>query len=70
MRGRHFEPSLGSQDPELTTNAAVLPIVGVTNVQCSVEKQQILVEGDADETVMLEALQKWSKASGKSVALA
>lgn len=40
---------------------------GVTDVQCDVAKQQILVTGDADEDAMLEALLKWSKASGKSV---
>jgi copper chaperone len=45
-------------------------IEGVSSVQCDVAKQQILVEGDADENAMLEALLKWSKASGKSVALA
>ncbi|ETN07433.1 hypothetical protein PPTG_13339 [Phytophthora nicotianae INRA-310] len=39
------------------------------NTACDVEKQQILVEGDADANVMLEALLKWSKASGKSVEL-
>ncbi|KAI9907870.1 hypothetical protein PsorP6_004666 [Peronosclerospora sorghi] len=44
-------------------------IEGVTSVQCDVEKQQILVEGDADANVMLEALLKWSSASGKSVEL-
>jgi copper chaperone len=42
-------------------------IDGVTDVQCDVAKQQILVTGDADEDAMLEALLKWSKASGKSV---
>ncbi|GAB9467855.1 hypothetical protein Gpo141_00005189 [Globisporangium polare] len=42
-------------------------IDGVTDVQCDIEKKQILVTGDADEEVMLEALLKWSKASGKSV---
>ncbi|UIZ27175.1 hypothetical protein KXD40_002281 [Peronospora effusa] len=42
---------------------------GVSDVKCDVEKQQILVEGDADVNVMLEALLKWSKASGKSVEL-
>ncbi|CAI5733643.1 unnamed protein product [Hyaloperonospora brassicae] len=44
-------------------------IDGVTDVQCDMEKQQVLVEGDADANVMLEALLKWSKASGKSVEL-
>jgi copper chaperone len=41
----------------------------VSDVKCDVEKQQILVEGEADANVMLEALLKWSKASGKSVEL-
>ncbi|KAF1320485.1 hypothetical protein FI667_g12347, partial [Globisporangium splendens] len=45
-------------------------VAGVTDVKCDVEKQQILVTGDADVNVMLEALLKWSKASGKSVELA
>ncbi|TYZ68039.1 hypothetical protein PybrP1_011782 [[Pythium] brassicae (nom. inval.)] len=39
----------------------------VTEFKCDIEKKQILVTGDADEEVMLEALLKWSKASGKSV---
>lgn len=45
-------------------------VAGVADVKCDVEKQQILVTGDADDNVMLEALLKWSKASGKSVELA
>ncbi|CEG44365.1 copper transport protein atox1 [Plasmopara halstedii] len=45
-------------------------IEGVTDVKCDIEKQQILVEGDADTNTMLEALLKWSKASGKTVELA
>ncbi|DAZ96787.1 TPA: hypothetical protein N0F65_005785 [Lagenidium giganteum] len=44
-------------------------IDGVTDVKCDVEKQQILVTGTADDNTMLEALLKWSKASGKSVEL-
>ncbi|CAH0522679.1 unnamed protein product [Peronospora belbahrii] len=44
-------------------------IEGVTDVKCDVDKQQILVEGDADVNVMLDALLKWSNASGKSVEL-
>ncbi|CAI5746204.1 unnamed protein product [Peronospora destructor] len=44
-------------------------IEGVADVKCDVEKQQILVKGDADVNAMLEALLKWSKASGKSVEL-
>ncbi|TDH65197.1 hypothetical protein CCR75_009608 [Bremia lactucae] len=44
-------------------------IEGVTDVKCDIEKKRVLVEGDADANVMLEALLKWSKASGKSVEL-
>ncbi|KAG7341463.1 heavy-metal-associated domain containing protein [Nitzschia inconspicua] len=47
-------------------------IDGVTNVDANVEAKTVIV--DADESVspqfMLEKLQKWSAASGKSVALA
>ncbi|TMW60813.1 hypothetical protein Poli38472_000855 [Pythium oligandrum] len=45
-------------------------IPGVQDVKCDIEKQQVLVTGDADDQVMLDALLKWSEASGKSVALA
>ncbi|CAK4076669.1 unnamed protein product [Aphanomyces euteiches] len=44
-------------------------IPGVETVKCDIEGQQILVDGTADAQVMLEALFKWSKASGKSVEL-
>ena len=44
-------------------------MTGVTDVKCDMEKQQVLVEGDADANVMLQALLKWSEASGKSVEL-
>ncbi|ETV73783.1 hypothetical protein H257_11474 [Aphanomyces astaci] len=44
-------------------------IEGVTKVACDIPGQQVLVTGTADVTVMLEALLKWSKASGKSVEL-
>ena len=44
-------------------------IEGVSKVECDIEGQQILVTGSADPQVMLTALMKWSKASGKSVEL-
>lgn len=44
-------------------------IDGVSNVECDIEGQKILVTGSADKDTMLAALLKWSKASGKSVEL-
>uniref|UniRef100_M4B1N9 HMA domain-containing protein n=1 Tax=Hyaloperonospora arabidopsidis (strain Emoy2) TaxID=559515 RepID=M4B1N9_HYAAE len=44
-------------------------IEGVTDVKCDMDKKEIHVEGDADTNEMLQALLKWSKASGKSVEL-
>jgi copper chaperone len=42
----------------------------VENVACDIEKKQVIVTGDADKQTMLDALLKWSQASGKSVELA
>eukprot|EP00638_Chattonella_subsalsa_P004273 CAMPEP_0117758468 /NCGR_PEP_ID=MMETSP0947-20121206/15398_1 /TAXON_ID=44440 /ORGANISM="Chattonella subsalsa, Strain CCMP2191" /LENGTH=76 /DNA_ID=CAMNT_0005578665 /DNA_START=99 /DNA_END=329 /DNA_ORIENTATION=+ len=44
---------------------------GVENVVTDVEKKQVLVQGNGETSpeVMLEALMKWSEASGKSVEL-
>lgn len=44
--------------------------IGVESVECNIDNKQVLVTGDADKQTMLEALLKWSKASGKSVELA
>ena len=46
--------------------------VGVTNVDANVETKNVAVTCAADiaDEVLLGALQKWSAASGKSVALA
>ena len=44
-------------------------VAGVTDVKCDMDKKEIHVEGDADTNEMLQALLKWSKASGKSVEL-
>ena len=44
-------------------------MAGVTDVKCDMDKKEIHVEGDADTNEMLQALLKWSKASGKSVEL-
>tara|TARA_B110001450_G_scaffold14094_1_gene13242 strand:+ start:489 stop:647 length:159 start_codon:yes stop_codon:yes gene_type:complete len=45
---------------------------GVSNVETNVETKKVIVTADGNATpeAMLEKLQKWSKASGKSVALA
>lgn len=44
--------------------------IGVLTVVPDVEAKTVLVTGTAEPQVMLEALQKWGTASGKSVALA
>eukprot|EP00562_Extubocellulus_spinifer_P005640 CAMPEP_0178520828 /NCGR_PEP_ID=MMETSP0696-20121128/27618_1 /TAXON_ID=265572 /ORGANISM="Extubocellulus spinifer, Strain CCMP396" /LENGTH=73 /DNA_ID=CAMNT_0020151723 /DNA_START=57 /DNA_END=278 /DNA_ORIENTATION=- len=45
---------------------------GVSDVQTDVEAKTVVVTADASVSpeLMLEKLEKWSKASGKSVALA
>eukprot|EP00640_Fibrocapsa_japonica_P009877 CAMPEP_0113934448 /NCGR_PEP_ID=MMETSP1339-20121228/1773_1 /TAXON_ID=94617 /ORGANISM="Fibrocapsa japonica" /LENGTH=76 /DNA_ID=CAMNT_0000936261 /DNA_START=79 /DNA_END=309 /DNA_ORIENTATION=+ /assembly_acc=CAM_ASM_000762 len=45
---------------------------GVTSVETDVEAKTVVVQGDAQTSpeTMLEALMKWSAASGKSVELA
>ena len=43
---------------------------GVVNVEPDVAAKTILVTGTADPADMLAALEKWSKVSGKPVALA
>mmetsp|Transcript_3736 Transcript_3736/g.8015 ORF Transcript_3736/g.8015 Transcript_3736/m.8015 type:complete len:83 (+) Transcript_3736:119-367(+) len=45
-------------------------IDGVVNVEPDVAAKTILVTGTADPADMLAALEKWSKVSGKPVALA
>ena len=47
-------------------------IEGVESVECNVEAKTVVVQASESVApqVMLEKLEKWSKASGKSVALA
>eukprot|EP00529_Nitzschia_sp_RCC80_P038294 CAMPEP_0113467472 /NCGR_PEP_ID=MMETSP0014_2-20120614/14831_1 /TAXON_ID=2857 /ORGANISM="Nitzschia sp." /LENGTH=72 /DNA_ID=CAMNT_0000359779 /DNA_START=133 /DNA_END=351 /DNA_ORIENTATION=+ /assembly_acc=CAM_ASM_000159 len=47
-------------------------IDGVESVECNVEAKTVVVQApeSVDPQLMLEKLEKWSKASGKSVALA
>jgi len=47
-------------------------IDGVTDIDCNVEEKKVIVthEDSVAPALMLEKLQKWSNASGKSVALA
>jgi len=50
----------------------LIKVDGVSNVETNVETKKVIVTADGNATpeAMLEKLQKWSKASGKSVALA
>ena len=56
--------------PSLLNPSIVL--LGVSDIQTNVEAKSVVVVHDdtVSKEVMLEKLQKWSAASGKSVALA
>ncbi|MES1914767.1 MAG: hypothetical protein MHM6MM_006803 [Cercozoa sp. M6MM] len=42
-------------------------VEGVDEVQCDIEKKQVLVSGEFDVQVALAKLLKWAQASGKEV---
>lgn len=60
-----YSPTFPSSNPPIV-------LLGVSDIQTNVEaKSVVVVHSDTvSKEVMLEKLQKWSAASGKSVALA
>eukprot|EP00450_Noctiluca_scintillans_P013406 CAMPEP_0194487246 /NCGR_PEP_ID=MMETSP0253-20130528/7605_1 /TAXON_ID=2966 /ORGANISM="Noctiluca scintillans" /LENGTH=77 /DNA_ID=CAMNT_0039327445 /DNA_START=58 /DNA_END=289 /DNA_ORIENTATION=+ len=44
-------------------------VEGVADVACDLEAKTVIVTGTADQAVMLEKLEKWGQAAGKSVEL-
>ena len=67
-----FENFTGSEGCANAVKRVLGKIEGVESVECNVEAKTVVVHASESVTPqeMLEKLEKWSKASGKSVALA
>nr|CCA27518.1 AlNc14C564G12155 [Albugo laibachii Nc14] len=55
---------------ELCSNACteiLKAMPGVLDVECSIEKKEIIVTGQADSAAMFKKLEKWSKENDKGV---